>query len=36
VNDAVGGATSGTLNLKQTAIGGNSGERQCIKHAYRD
>jgi hypothetical protein len=25
VNDAVGGATSGTLNLTQTAIGGNSG-----------
>jgi hypothetical protein len=25
VNDAVGGATSGTLNLRQTAIGGNGG-----------
>ena len=25
VNDAIGGATSGTLNLTQTAIGGNSG-----------
>jgi hypothetical protein len=25
VNDAIGGATSGTLNLTQTAIGGNGG-----------
>jgi hypothetical protein len=25
VNDAIGGATSGTLNLPQTAIGGNGG-----------
>ena len=26
VNDAIGGATSGTLNLTQTAIGGNGGD----------
>ena len=29
LNDAIGGATSGTLNLTQTAIGGNGGTRRC-------
>jgi hypothetical protein len=33
VNDAVGGATSGTLNLTQTAIGGNGGGLPFSFHA---
>jgi hypothetical protein len=32
VNDAVGGATSGTLNLTQTAIGGNGGNPSSAFH----
>jgi hypothetical protein len=30
VNDAIGGATSGTLNLTQRALGGNGGDQRAI------